>query len=159
MKVKLKFAYISISIYLSIYLTICVCIHTHTHTHTHTHCFSGGSVVKNPPTNAGDLGSILSQEDHMKEEMTIHSSFLPRESHRQRRLVRSQKVRQDWAHTHTHKHTYAGFPNVWVGKESTCNKEIQVWSLDWKDPLWYSCLHNPMDRGAWRATSPKSHKE
>ena len=42
--------------------------HTHTHTHAHTICFSGcaaaytgfpdGSVVKNPPANAGDTGLI-----------------------------------------------------------------------------------------------------
>ena len=36
-------------------------------------------------------------------------------------------------------------------------KEMQVRSLDWEDPLeegmgnplQYSCLENPMDRGAW----------
>ena len=38
-------------------------IHTHTHTYTHTHIhihthFPGGSLVKNPPTHAGDAGSI-----------------------------------------------------------------------------------------------------
>ena len=39
-------------------------VHTHTHTHTHTYIymgFPGGSVVKNPPANAGDtrdMGSI-----------------------------------------------------------------------------------------------------
>ena len=26
------------------------------------------------------------------------------------------------------------------------------------NPLQYSCLENPMDKGAWRATSPWSHK-
>ena len=26
-------------------------------------------------------------------------------------------------------------------------------------PLWYSCLENPMDRGAWRAYSPRGRKE
>ena len=39
-------------------------------------------------------------------------------------------------------------------------QEMQVQSLDWEDPLekeiatqlQYSCLENPMDRGAWRAT-------
>ena len=32
--------------------------HTHTHTHTHTRGFPGGSVIKNPPANSGDVGSI-----------------------------------------------------------------------------------------------------
>ena len=27
------------------------------------------------------------------------------------------------------------------------------------DPLQYSCLGNPMGRGAWRATNPRGHKE
>ena len=37
-------------------------------------------------------------------------------------------------------------------------QETWVWSLGWEDlleegnPLQYSCLENPMDRGAWRAT-------
>ena len=36
-------------------------------------------------------------------------------------------------------------------------QETQVQSLGWKDPLekgmaTHSCLRNPMDRGAWRAT-------
>ena len=37
-------------------------------------------------------------------------------------------------------------------------QETQVQSLSWEDsleeemPTQYSCLENPMDRGAWRAT-------
>ena len=27
------------------------------------------------------------------------------------------------------------------------------------NPLQYSCLENPMDRGAWKANSPWGHKE
>ena len=27
------------------------------------------------------------------------------------------------------------------------------------NPLQYSCLENPMDRGAWQATSPKGRKK
>ena len=47
-------------------------------------------------------------------------------------------------------------------------QETQVWSLHWEipgdkngNPLQYSCLENPMDRGAWWAAgySPRSHKE
>ena len=38
-------------------------------------------------------------------------------------------------------------------------QETQVWSLGWEDffgegngsPLQYSCLENPVDRGAWQA--------
>ena len=42
--------------------------------------FPGGSVVKNPPANAGDLGSISGfGEDPLEKEMTTDSSILPRE--------------------------------------------------------------------------------
>ena len=34
--------------------------------------FPGGSVVKNPPANAGDTG----EEDSLEEEMAMHSSIL-----------------------------------------------------------------------------------
>ena len=35
-----------------------------------------GSVVKNPPTNAGDMGLILGQEDPLEKETATHSSIL-----------------------------------------------------------------------------------
>ena len=38
--------------------------------------FPGGSVVRNLPASAGDLGSILSWEDPLEKEMTVHSSIL-----------------------------------------------------------------------------------
>ena len=47
-------------------------------------------------------------------------------------------------------------------------QETWVQSLGWEDPLekematqlQYSCLENPVDRGAWQATvSPQGHKE
>ena len=56
-----------------------------------------------------------------------------------------------------------GFPGGGSGKEPTCQcrrREMWVQSLGWEDspgegngnPLQYSCLENPMDRGACRAT-------
>ena len=41
--------------------------------------FPGGSVVKNPPANAGDMGSILRREDPLEKEVTTHSSILVQE--------------------------------------------------------------------------------
>ena len=38
--------------------------------------FPAGSVVKNPPANAGDLGSIPGSEDPLEEEVATHSSIL-----------------------------------------------------------------------------------
>ena len=40
--------------------------------------FPGGSVIKNPPANAGDAGSILGREDPLEKEMATHSSILAR---------------------------------------------------------------------------------
>ena len=45
--------------------------------------FPGGSLVKNPPANSGDVGSIPGWEDPLEEEMAT-SIFLPGESHGQR---------------------------------------------------------------------------
>ena len=58
-----------------------------------------------------------------------------------------------------------GFPGGANGKEPTCwcrrHKRCGFWSLGWKDrspgegngnPLQYSCLENPIDRGAWQGT-------
>ena len=41
------------------------------------------------------------------------------------------------------------FPNGSAGKESTCNAGDIGGN---GNPLQYSCLENPMDRGTWRAT-------
>ena len=41
--------------------------------------FPGGSVVKNPPANAGDMGSILRRGDPREKEVTTHSSILVQE--------------------------------------------------------------------------------
>ena len=55
---------------------------------------------------------------------------------------------------------FLGFPCGSAGKESACNKG-DLGSIPWLgrspgegngSPLQYSCLENPMDRGAWRAT-------
>ena len=52
-----------------------------------------------------------------------------------------------------------GFPHSSVGKESACNAEDPgsipgsgSSSRESGNPLQYSCLENPMDRGAWQAT-------
>ena len=44
-------------------------------------------VVKNLPTDAGDIRDPLGQEDALKEGMATHPVFLPGESHGQRSLV------------------------------------------------------------------------
>ena len=56
--------------------------------------------------------------------------------------------------------TVISFPSGSDGKESTCNEGDLGFIPGWgrspggglANPLQYSCLENPMDRGAWRAT-------
>ena len=50
------------------------------------HRLPWGSVVKNPPANAGDEGSIPGSGRSPEEEMAIHSVFLHGKSHGQRNL-------------------------------------------------------------------------
>ena len=49
-----------------------------------------------------------------------------------------------------------GFPGDSVGKESACNAGdvglISGFGEGRANLLWYFCLENPMDRGAWWAT-------
>ena len=53
-----------------------------------------------------------------------------------------------------------GFPGSSVGKDSTCNAGDSGSTPGCRrspgggngNPLQYSCLENPMDRGAWQAT-------
>ena len=53
-----------------------------------------------------------------------------------------------------------GLPRWLSGKESACqSRRLRFdpwvgkipWRRKWATPLQYSCLENPMDRGAWRA--------
>ena len=60
-----------------------------------------------------------------------------------------------------------GFPRGSVAKNPPAMQETQVWSLRREDPvekemvipLQYSCLENPLDRGAWQATAHRVTKE
>ena len=47
----------------------------------------GGSVVKNPPANAGDLGLIPGWGRSLEKDMTTHAVFLSGKSNGQRSLV------------------------------------------------------------------------
>ena len=79
-----------------------------------------------------------SQEDPLEEGMATHSSihFLPGESHGQRSLVgcgpwgREESDMTEWLHFH--------FLLSCIGEGNG-------------NPLQYSCLENPVDRGAWWA--------
>ena len=60
-----------------------------------------------------------------------------------------------------YKKRHGGFPHRSVGKESACNAEDpglipgpgRSPGEGNGNPLQYSCLENPMDRGCWHATA------
>ena len=60
-----------------------------------------------------------------------------------------------------------GCPGGSEGKESACSAEYPGLIPGLRrspgeghgNPLQYSCLENPIDRGAWQATYPLGHKE
>ena len=66
-----------------------------------------------------------------------------------------------YTHTHTHTHTH-GLSRWLSGKESACQcRRCQFDPWVWKTPgegnessSQYSCLGNPMDRGAWQGYRP-----
>ena len=66
-------------------------------------CFLGGSKVKNPPANAGDMGSVPGLGRSGGENYPV---FMPGKSHGQRAIVqgitKSQTQLSNYAHTHTH---------------------------------------------------------
>ena len=70
--------------------------------------------------------------------------------------IRGKEARKVF-YTHTHTHTHTGFLGGSIGKESTCNAGdlglipgLGRYPGEGNgNPLWYSCLGNPMDRGAW----------
>ena len=77
----------------------------------------GGSVVKNPLTNAGDMGSILGQEDLLEKEMATHSSIVAwrspwTEEPGRPQSMGSLKAGQDWATEHAKSRSYLGTVNI-----------------------------------------------
>ena len=112
--------------------------------------------------------------------------FLPGESHEWRGLVgyslqdcKASQTTKQLTRTHTHTHndirlkvklqvyTSLGLPRWFSGKESACNAGDAVSILGSGrspgegngNPLRYSCLGNPMNRGAWWDTAHGVTKE
>ena len=100
----------------------------------HIFHFPGGSDGKESACNVGDLGSIPGQEEPLEKGMATHSSILawriPWTEEPGRLLsMGSHRVRHDWSDLAC-MHAWEGYSN----------------------PLQYSCLENPRDRGAeWAA--------
>ena len=46
-----------------------------------------------------------------------------------------------------------------LGSCPLCVQDVPQYGEGNDNPLQYSCLEDPMDRGAWQSTSPEGHKE
>ena len=77
----------------------------------------------------------------------------------------AKEPEKEYTHTHTHTHIWASLMARWV-KNLPAMQEMLVRSLGLGrspgggngNPLQYSCLGNPLDRGAWWATVPSVAK-
>ena len=86
-------------------------------------------MVKNPPANAGDLGSIPGGEDPLEKEMASHSSILSGKSLGQRSLV----AYSPWGH-----------------KESDMTEQVSMQTetyktklcVDWLTKIWPEACRN-----------------
>ena len=102
--------------------------------------FSGGSVVKNMPANAGDLGSILGWEDPLEREMATHSSTLAweiawTEEPGWTTVPGVAKSRHDWATEHAYPVIMA--PPFWPKtSQYPCLHTSSHWGLG----IWYRNL-------------------
>ena len=131
--------------------------------------FSGGSDGEKSTCNVGDLGSSPGlgrsprgghgnplqysclENPHGQRSLAGYSSWGHKESDRTEWLSTAQQI--NW-----------GFPGGNSGKESICQGRRHkrpgfdpwVGTIPWRSKcnlLQYSCLENPMDRGAWWATA------
>ena len=103
----------------------------------------GGSVVKNLLVNAGDTGSIPSQEDPLEKKTATHTSILAweipwTEEPGRLQFMVSQRIGHDLV---TASACNAGEPGSIPGSGRSPGEGNG-------NPLQYSCLENPMDRGA-----------
>ena len=108
-----------------------------------------GPVVKNLPCNAGDLGLILSWGNKITHARATKPTFqspraIIRESVRQK--GRSGMSKEDPASCKKDLRQ----PNTYVTKISY--RLVISLRGGHGNQLQYSCLENPMDRGAWQAT-------
>ena len=127
---------------------------------TKTNCYLA-QTVKNPATMQETQIQFLGWEDPVEKEMAIHSNILawriPWTEGPGR--LQSRGYRSGTRLNHDH-HCRTGLLWWLRGKESACNAgDPSLIPGSGRSPgegngypLQYSCLENPMDRGAWRAT-------
>ena len=145
-------------------------VHTHTHTHTHTHIYR--HTHTHPLLSASPKPSSLSRR-------LVHYSQCPPEG--RRGLIWGYLHLQyiyrfcfvlyfPLGDGHSGRMALS-FPSGASGKEHTCHcrrhkrQRLDPWVWSERspgegngNPLQYSCLGNPMDRGAWRSTVHRDAK-
>ena len=146
--------------------------------------FPGWVAVENPLAHLGDIrdmGSSLGWEDYLEEGMAtrIHGILALRTPWTEKpgglQSIELQWVRYYWsvlAGRHTVIRERQHFGLLWwlSGKKSTCSAGTSgdggsILGLERSpggrkgNPLQYSCLGNPMDRGAWGGYGPRGCKE
>ena len=117
--------------------------------------FLGGSEVKESAYQWGKWVQSLGWQDPLEKGLATHSSILAWrvtwiEESGELQSMGSQRVGHDWATS----------LSLSDGKESACNagdsgsipESGRFAGEGIGNPLQYSCLENPMDRGAWQAT-------
>ena len=100
-------------------------------------CLPGGSNGKESACNAGDPGSVPSQEDPLEEGMATPSSILAWEIPWTEDPGGLQSMGSQELDMTERLHFHFSLSCIGEGNGN---------------PLQYSCLESPMDRGAWQAT-------
>ena len=134
------------NLYKYIHIGRFICVGICTHTHTHTHGFPDGSVGREsvlPAMQETQEAQVRSpgQEDPLEEGMETHYQYSCLENPMDRGAWRATVHRDSEsdmteATEHVHTHTYTYIATYFFGEGNGT-------------PLQYSCLENPMDRGAW----------
>ena len=124
-------------------------------------CFPGGSDHKVSPCNAGDQSLTPGSGKFPREENSYPLQYSCLENSMDKGIW--QAMVHGLAKSQTWLSNFTSFPGGSDDKESACNAgDLDlIPGLGWYPeegnsyPLQYSCLENPMDRGAWQATVHK----
>ena len=121
-------------------------------------------MVKNPPAMQASQAQSLGREDSLEKEIATHSSFIAQRipwTEEPGRLYSSWSLKESDATQHKYLYSHiALFSGGLKGKSSACNAG-DLSSIPGSgrspgegngNPIQYSCLENPMDRGASQTT-------
>ena len=152
--------------HMHIHLHVHMCVHIqtclfmHNHVSVHIQGFADGSVVKNPPANVGDTGSMpWVGKIFWRRKSQPTPVFLPGESHGQRSLRATvHEVQKSGTHSHTHSTEHC-LPKVHATSGSP-RKSLERQTLSpHPRPTESSTLRVGEDNLYLTSYSPQGHKE